>query len=360
VSDSSLTTRPGGGELISADKIREYLRAFGLAGQLDDNEVSQFVEIATAYQLNPFKREIYCIPYGQGEKRKLSIIVGYESYLKRADRLGMLKGWRAWTEGSFEIRTKTEKRPAKGGGTYDKLVRLPVGDLMAKIEIHREGWDKPFEHEVYLDEYAQDNDMWASKPRTMLKKVCIAQAFRMCFPDEMGGMPYTSDELPDKMTGGDIPRAEDQHQERPPEEAPARGGVGSRAEPLGPPPTTRAPSGAPDMAAFVALINSVVPGNLRPEWMRKAQGGKDPSLLERLIAEIRATFSPSGPAATAAPEGDPDAMLIRIQDFITDLVPEVDRPWVRGDLEKVPVELEALKAFAATLEQRYGDPGLFG
>jgi hypothetical protein len=30
----------------------------------------------------------------------------------------------------------------------------------------------------------------------MLKKVCIAQAFRLCFPDSLAGMPYTSEELP--------------------------------------------------------------------------------------------------------------------------------------------------------------------
>jgi hypothetical protein len=30
----------------------------------------------------------------------------------------------------------------------------------------------------------------------MTKKVAISQAFRLCFSDELGGMPYTSDELP--------------------------------------------------------------------------------------------------------------------------------------------------------------------
>ena len=42
--------------------------------------------------------------------------------------------------------------------------------------------------------------MWSEKPRTMLKKVCIAQAFRLCFPVELGGMPYTADELPPHMS----------------------------------------------------------------------------------------------------------------------------------------------------------------
>jgi hypothetical protein len=31
----------------------------------------------------------------------------------------------------------------------------------------------------------------------MLKKVGISQAFRLCFPDELGGLPYDASELPD-------------------------------------------------------------------------------------------------------------------------------------------------------------------
>ena len=42
--------------------------------------------------------------------------------------------------------------------------------------------------------------MWKEKPVTMIKKVAIVQGFRMAFPDEFGGMPYTAEELPDEMT----------------------------------------------------------------------------------------------------------------------------------------------------------------
>jgi hypothetical protein len=33
----------------------------------------------------------------------------------------------------------------------------------------------------------------------MIKKVAMAQGFRLCFSDELGGMPYTADELPDQV-----------------------------------------------------------------------------------------------------------------------------------------------------------------
>ena len=191
-------------ELIDSKKIKEYLDAFGLGNNLTEQEVKQFTEIAQAFNLNPFKREIYCIPYGEGEKRRLSVITGYEVYLKRAERIGKLKGWKAWTEGTveFKIKTKTVKYKDKKTGadrSFEKEYRAADGDLRAIVEIYRSDWDHPFTHEVHLDEYYQDNEMWGSKPRTMLKKVVTAQGFRLAFPDEFGGMPYTSEELPDDM-----------------------------------------------------------------------------------------------------------------------------------------------------------------
>ena len=53
-------------EIITAERITKYMEAFGIASQLEKGEKEQFIEIATAFQLNPFKREIYCIPYGKG------------------------------------------------------------------------------------------------------------------------------------------------------------------------------------------------------------------------------------------------------------------------------------------------------
>ena len=179
-------------EIITADKINNYLDAFGFVSQLNAGEKKQFIEIAMAYNLNPFKREIYCVPYDAnvkkpdgswGKERKLSIITGYEVYLKRAERVGALDGWDVVVEGTGE-------------------------EMKAVVTIHRKDWSHPFKHEVYFSETAKkDKDgkpqsMWKTMPKFMLKKVAIAQGFRMAFPDEFGGMPYAADELPDNMTAG--------------------------------------------------------------------------------------------------------------------------------------------------------------
>lgn len=164
---------------LGREKLLEFLKIAGVATKLSEAERLQFVEIAMAYNLNPFKREIYCSTYGSGEYRTTSIITGYEVYIKRAERTGKLNGWGVAIEGSVKD-----------------------ASLKAIITIHRKDWEEPFTHEVYFEEvcqYKKDGNptsIWAKMPRFMTKKVAIAQGFRLCFSDELGGMPYTSDELP--------------------------------------------------------------------------------------------------------------------------------------------------------------------
>lgn len=160
-------------------KAKEYL---ALVGQnVPQEEAKRFLEICRAFNLNPFKREIYLIPYG----KQANIIVGYEVYLKRAERSGKLAGWRVWTEGKIED-----------------------GSLKACIEIRRKDWSEPFYHEVYFSEYKQETPIWKSKPLTMIKKVAIAQGFRLAFPEELGGLPYTQDEIDEISSQPEVIEAE--------------------------------------------------------------------------------------------------------------------------------------------------------
>jgi phage recombination protein Bet len=163
---------------VTDDLIVEYMEAFGIAKNLTEEQKKQFIQVAKSFQLNPFKREIHCIPYNG----TLTLVVGYETYLKRAERSGKLAGWKVWTEGKIEDRS-----------------------LKAVCEIWRKDWATSLRHEVYYQEYARNTQIWREKPYTMLKKVVIAQAFRLAFPDELGGMPYTAEEqwetqVIDKMT----------------------------------------------------------------------------------------------------------------------------------------------------------------
>jgi len=163
---------------VQKQTLLDYLAAFGLANQLTQEEKLQFIEVAQAFKLNPFKREIHVAVYGEGEYRRMSIVVGYQVYLDRAERTGQLDGWRAWVEGQGE-------------------------DMKALVEIHRKDWAAPFVHEVYWKECVQrkrdgqPTSFWSKMPKFQLKKVAISQGFRLAFPSELGGMPYDPSELPD-------------------------------------------------------------------------------------------------------------------------------------------------------------------
>lgn len=163
-------------DLFTAE-AKQFLEIAGIKG-ISDQEKQMFLKVCQIYGLNPFKREIYLSAYGQGENRQLSIITGFEVYLKRAEASGRLDGWSVETAGHG-------------------------AEMVATVIIHRKDWAKPFKHSVNLPEYIQKNSegrptkFWATKPVTMLKKVAISQGFRMAFPEILGGMPYTADEMPD-------------------------------------------------------------------------------------------------------------------------------------------------------------------
>jgi len=149
---------------VSREVVIKYLQNMGT--KLPQHQFEQFVDLAVAQNLNPFKREIYAIAYGNN----FNTVTGYEVYLKRADRTDTLDGWKVWTEGTGP-------------------------EMVAKILIHRKDRSMPFEWEVEMSEYDQKNSMWKSKPKTMLKKVVVGQGFRLCFPDEFDGLPYLAEEI---------------------------------------------------------------------------------------------------------------------------------------------------------------------
>lgn len=163
---------------LNTAKLVEYLDVMGISPKLTEAEKTQFLNIAILNGLNPFKREIFCTVYGEGQYKQLSIITGYEVYIKRAERSGQLDGWHATTTGS-----------------------VSTNDLKATVTIYRKDRQHPFVWEVFYDECVQKTKagvvtkFW-EKANFMTKKVAISQAFRLCFSDELGGMPYTSDEMP--------------------------------------------------------------------------------------------------------------------------------------------------------------------
>jgi len=164
---------------LSTDDVKQYI-----APNATDKELYFFMNIARSYGLNPFKREIHFAKYGNSPGQ---VIVGYETYIKRAERTGQLDGWSVWIE------------------------KDDVGEK-AVIEIHRKDRSRSFRWEVYREEFDKKQSTWKAMPHFMLKKVAISQGFRLAFPEEVGGMPYTPDEInagaSEDLPKGDVVDAE--------------------------------------------------------------------------------------------------------------------------------------------------------
>lgn len=160
---------------LNTEDIKNYI-----APNASDKELYLFMNIAQSYGLNPFKREIHFAKYGNHPGQ---IIVGYETYIKRAERTGLLEGWSVWCD------------------------KDNIGEK-AVIEIHRKDRKHPFRWEAYRKEFDKQQSTWKAMPYFMLKKVAISQGFRLAFPEEIGGMPYTPDEISKDQTSESLPKEE--------------------------------------------------------------------------------------------------------------------------------------------------------
>ncbi len=186
---------------ITPNMVRKYI-----APNATQEELFTFMAICRSFGLNPFKREIHFIKFGD---TKAQIVVGYEVYLRRGEMTGKLDGWK------WELK-KDQASPQ---------------EEYAEVTIYRKDWTHPFIHRAYRSDFKWREQKQGSKPgfwdhmnKFALIKTCIGQAFRLCFPVEMGGMPYMpeeikagmSDDLPSDIIEPEIIQSEQLEQNRDP------------------------------------------------------------------------------------------------------------------------------------------------
>ena len=145
-----------------------------IAETLTKAEFHQFLSLAYTLQLNPLKREIYAIKYGS----KFNILVGYQIYLSKTVQLGKLESY------NIEIQDDAQGLPEKGTITVKRT------DQIQPVKI-----DYKFKEWAMYDRTGKLQSLWATKPTFMFRKTILATAFREVFPEILGSMPYTNEEL---------------------------------------------------------------------------------------------------------------------------------------------------------------------
>jgi len=138
-----------------------------------------FLELSKSFQLNPFKKEIWVIPYEnkQTGEIKTSVFCGRDGFLSIAHRTGQFDG----IETNFGYDAK---------GNLD----------WAECAVYNKSCSKPIKCKVFLKEYSTGKNLWVTKPHIMLQKVAESTALRRAF--NINGI-YSPEEFPDSI--GSIP-----------------------------------------------------------------------------------------------------------------------------------------------------------
>ncbi len=164
---NEMTAKPERGlAKISEQVIKDWLVASKT--EVTNDEFKLALGVCQINHLNPFKKEVHIIKYGN----KLQLVTGYDVYLKRADACPQYDGYEEEYSGNIED-----------------------GDLAVTIKVHRKDLAHPIVHTVFWSEVKQPTPIWGTRPKFMTHKTGLCQTFRIAFPNEMGSLPYSEDEI---------------------------------------------------------------------------------------------------------------------------------------------------------------------
>lgn len=169
---------------LTLEVIKTYI-----CPEATEQEAYYFLQLCRAQNLNPFLREVYLIKYGS---EPATIVVGKETFTKRAARLPVYDGFRAG------IIVRAADKMIYREGAFMAATEVLLGGW---AEVYRKDQSHSYRSEVSLAEYlrrtkdGQPTRAWREMPATLIRKVALVQALREAFPDELGGI-YSPEEMP--------------------------------------------------------------------------------------------------------------------------------------------------------------------
>ena len=159
-------------------------------GRVTDQEVAYFLSLCKAQGLNPFIKDAYLIKYG--DRSPAQVITSKTVFERRADQREEYDGMQSGVT-FVNSAGDVERRD----GTLIVEGETLVGGW---ARVYRKDRTHPTYKEVALSEYigrksdGTINNMWSTKPGTMIAKVAESQALRLAFPQSFQGL-YTSEEM---------------------------------------------------------------------------------------------------------------------------------------------------------------------
>lgn len=151
-----------------------------VAKDCTNTEFKFLMYLASEYNLDPIRRQIWCIKYGDNPA---TIFTGRDGFLQIAHRSGQFDGMKSWVEYA---------KDAEGNDDYSRPIK-------GHCTVWRKDMTQPFETEVLFQEYVipqqpgKKPTLWQTKPSVMILKVsesvCLRKAFAVTglySPEEMG------------------------------------------------------------------------------------------------------------------------------------------------------------------------------
>lgn len=149
--------------------------------------IQVFAETCKQHNLSPFKKEIYLVKYGNGDKEKYHTIIGIDGARTKAARTGQYAGK---TDVKFNIKSNGEYMTAfevKESGKPPVSATVTVKRILSGIVCE-------YTHTAVFAEfypsYGKSNDYSkaAVMPIQMISKVAESFALKQAFSDELAGL----------------------------------------------------------------------------------------------------------------------------------------------------------------------------
>jgi phage recombination protein Bet len=149
-----------------------------------------FLEIAKKTGLDPLRKQIYAVIYGD----QMVVQTSIDGYLSMAARTGKYGGT---CDAQLFVRLKDGSKMTVPHSEYDPEEHTIISGT---IGVRRTDRPEPeystalFRSYVNTDRNGKPNSFWATMPDVMTLKCALAKALRLAFPDDLSGI-YTHEEM---------------------------------------------------------------------------------------------------------------------------------------------------------------------
>lgn len=289
-----------------------------IAKGANDQELKFFLMQCARTKLDPFARQMFCVPRWDQE-------LGKKSYTPQIS----IDGMRLVAERTGKYRGQAPAQWCGPDGIWVDVWLKSHEPSAARVFVHREGFHEPCPGLATWKEFAQRKKdgsltaMWSKFPSLMLAKCAEALALRRAFPQELSGL-YTPDEM-----GEDAPI----------EAEVVRHPVQQKAAALPEPPigTYQESNGQKKILRSFALEHGITE-KAQLQALSAAMMGVDLEDLRAKVAEWCTAQKPKPPPVAAV---DP-VVLKRKQQVLADLERQYVE-WEASDDERKQSEMQILR-----------------